>query len=277
MSQGYMVTSDGCRLGKNGEIERLLNNEAQLRQEHEQQLLVERQQWCLEKDSLQKVLQEQQGTAHTLEQHLSAQITALRDELAKQHSGQQTAAHTHQDTLDALQRANQQLQQQHSKLQQDLQAALAYRHKCIQQKHELQQLRKHTSGAQLQTVKNHGSAEDVSDDQAVNPTAMTPQESAEAIDNPTSSSGDLAALVGLATTSVQQDHQHVWLPLHKKSLFSYVNVWSHCAAEAGNMPRRRSRTSLCHDVVVVHQVVKLKGERELVKRAYIEEKKKADR
>lgn len=30
-------------------------------------------------------------------------------------------------------------------------------------------------------------------------------------------------------------------------------------------------------VLLAHQVVKLKGERELVKRAYLEEKKKADR
>ena len=187
------------RLGKSSEIERLLNAEVQLRQEHEQQLLVERQQWCLEKDALQKVLQEQQGTAHTLEQHLSAQIAALRDEVAKQHSGQQTAARTHQDTLEALQSANQQLQQQHSKLQQDLQAALAYRHKCIQQKQELQQLRKHSSGPQVKTLQNQGSAGDVSDNRQVDLTAATPQEGFDAIDNPASSSEDLAALVSLVS------------------------------------------------------------------------------
>ena len=163
---------------------------------------MERQQWCLEKDALQKVLQEQQGTAHTLEQHLTAQITALQEQLAKQHSGQQAGARTHQDTLEALQGANQQLQQQQSKLQQDLQAALAYRHKCIQQKQELQQLRKHTSGAQLKSMQTQGSAEDVSDDQQDDQegvaTAANPQDDVEAIDAlPASSSEDLAALVGL--------------------------------------------------------------------------------
>ena len=192
-----------CRHSKDAEIEKLLNVEAQLREEHEQQLLVERQQWCLEKDALQKVLQEQQGTAHTVEQHLAAQITALQEQLAQQHSGLQTDARTHQDTLEALQNSHEQLQQQNSKLQQDLQAALAYRHKCLQQKQELQQLRNRTSGTQLKSMQDQGAAEEVSDDQQADPAAASLQEDVDAVNSPASSSEDLAALVGLAV-SLQQ-------------------------------------------------------------------------
>lgn len=181
---------------KDAEIEQLLRAEVQLREEHEQQLLVERQQWCLEKDALQKVLQEQQGTAHTVEQHLTAQIIALQDQLAQQHSGQHTAAQTHQETLKALQTSHQELQHQHSKLQQDLQAALAYRHKCIQQKQELQQLRDHTSGAQLQPMQDQGAAEEVSDNQQADPTAVPPHGVVDAANSPASWTQDLAALVG---------------------------------------------------------------------------------
>ena len=189
--------SHHCRHSKDAEVEQLLRAEVLLREEHEQQLLLERQQWCSEKDTLQKVLQEQQGTAHTVEQHLTAQITALQDQLAQQHSGQQTAAQKHQETLKALQTSHEQLQQQHSKLQQDLQAALAYRHKCIQQKQELQQLRDHTSGAQLQPMQDQGAAEEVSDDQpADHMTAVPPQGVVDAVNSPASSTHDLAALVG---------------------------------------------------------------------------------
>ena len=172
----------------------MLNAEAQLREEYEQQLLLERQQWCLEKDALQKVLQEQQGTAHTLEQHLAAQITALQEQLAQQHSGLHTDARTHQDTLEALQKSHQQLQQQHSKVQQDLQAALAYRHKCLQQKQELQQLRNRTSGTQLKLMQDQDVAEEVSDQQQAGLTAVPLQEDVNAMN---SSSEDLAALVSL--------------------------------------------------------------------------------
>ena len=189
-----------CRHSKDAEIEKQLNAEAQLREEHEQQLLLERQQWCLEKDALQKVLQEQQGTAHTVEQHLAGQITALQDQLAVGHSGQQTAARTHQDTLEALQNSHQQLQQQHSKLQQDLQAALAYRHKCLQQKQELQQLRNRTSGTQLKSMQDIEADEEESDHQHADLTAVPQQEGVDAMN---SSSEDLAAQVGL-TLSVQQ-------------------------------------------------------------------------
>ena len=146
------------------------------------------------------MLQEQQGTAHTVEQHLAAQITALQEQLAQQHSGQQTAARTHQDILEALQNSHQQLQQQYSKLQQDLLAALAYRHKCLQQKQELQQLRNHTSGTQLKSMQDIEVAEEVSDHQPADLTAAPQQEGADAMN---SSSEDLAALVGL-TMSVQQ-------------------------------------------------------------------------
>ena len=152
-----------CRLAKDAEVDRLLNAETQLREELEQQLTVEQQHWCLEKDALQKVLQEQQGTAHALEQHLTNQITALQHQLAKQHTGQETAARSHQDTVAALQTANQQLQQQCGRLEQDLHAALAYRHKCIQQKEELQQLRKHTCEARVRPEHDQGFAGDNAD------------------------------------------------------------------------------------------------------------------
>ena len=130
-----------CSASRDAEIERALAAEAELRLNYEQQLLVERQQWCQEKDALQKVLQEQQGTAHSLEQHLNAQIADLQATLARYESVQDNMAHTHQDTLSAMQAANEQLQQQQSKLEQDLKAALAYRHKCVQQKQELQLLK----------------------------------------------------------------------------------------------------------------------------------------
>lgn len=190
--------SHHCRHSKDAEVEQLLRAEVQLREEHEQQLLEERQQWCLEKDALQKVLQEQQGTAHTVEQHLTAQITALQDRLAQQHSDQQTAAQEHQETLKALQTSHEQLQQQHSKLQHDLQAALAYRHKCIQQKQELQQLRNHTSGAQLQSMQDQGAAEEVSDDQQTDHMIAVPPQGVvgDAVNSSASSAQDLAALVG---------------------------------------------------------------------------------
>ena len=126
-----------CSASRDAEIERALAAEAELRLNYEQQLLVERQQWCQEKDALQKVLQEQQGTAHSLEQHLNAQIADLQATLARYDN----MAHTHEDTLSAMQAANEQLQQQQSKLEQDLKAALAYRHKCVQQKQELQLLK----------------------------------------------------------------------------------------------------------------------------------------
>ena len=165
----------------------MLHAEAQLREEYEQHLTLEQQQWCLEKDALQKILQEQQGTAHTLEQHLSAQITALQDQLARQCSGQETAMRSSQDTIAALRTANQQLQQQHGKLEQDLQAALAYRHKCIQQKVELQQLRKGACQPQLQPEQGAASGDISNDQQQV----LTGRPSQDGIDTPP----DLAALV----------------------------------------------------------------------------------
>ena len=148
-----------CRASKDAEIERILIAEVDLRQDHEQQLTVERQQWCLEKDTLQKVLQEQQGTAHTLEQHLNTQIADLQANLASSKLSQEAAARMHYDTLAALQTANEQLQQQQSKLEQDLKAALAYRHKCFQQKQELQLLHEQVDQAQ------HSSAPDVASEE----------------------------------------------------------------------------------------------------------------
>ena len=264
-----------CRHSKNDEIEKLLNAEVQLREEHQQQLLLERQQWCLEKDALQKVLQEQQGTAHTVEQHLAVQITALQDQLAQQHSGQQTAARTHQDTLEALQNSHQQLQQQHGKLQQDLQAALAYRHKCLQQKQELQQLRNHTSGTQLRSMLDQGAAEEVSDDQQADATAVPPQEGVHAVNSPASSSEDLAALVGLSI-SVQQCLLSL-CGAHMCFVCSQMTqASSHWHCQHVDMAHCCCSVTITVSLVVC-QVVKLKGERELVKRAYLEEKKKADR
>ncbi|KAL0051390.1 hypothetical protein WJX82_006484 [Trebouxia sp. C0006] len=78
---------------RDAEIERVLAAEADLRQNYEQQLVAERQQWCQEKDALQKVLQEQQGTAHSLEQHLNAQIADLQAALARYESIQENVAH----------------------------------------------------------------------------------------------------------------------------------------------------------------------------------------
>lgn len=121
--------------------------ETDLRQEHEQQLTAERQQWSLERDALQRVLQEQQGTAHTVEQQLGAEIADLKAQLLIVQTGHARSAQMQQDTLLPLQAAHQRLEQQNSKLQQDLQAALAYRHKCLQQKKELQHLRQQTEPA----------------------------------------------------------------------------------------------------------------------------------
>ena len=146
-------------------MERILATEADLRQEAEQQFTVERQQWCLEKDSLQKVLQEQQGTSHTLEQQLNAQIAALQTQVASYQAGQKAAAQIHDDTLAALQAANRQLQQQNNKLEQDLQAALAYRHKCLQQKQELQLLQRQAGNVQGSAVLEAAGEEQTSDNQ----------------------------------------------------------------------------------------------------------------
>lgn len=156
-----------CRAIRDADIERAQAAEADLRQNCEQQLLVERQQWCQEKDALQKVLQEQQGTAHSLEQHLNAQIADLQATLGRCESIQENMARTHQDTLSAMQAANEQLQQQQSKLEQDLKAALAYRHKCIQQKQELQLL-KQANQAQPPSVVPSAYEELPSDDQQLN-------------------------------------------------------------------------------------------------------------
>ena len=69
-----------------------------------------------------------------------------------QQAAQTTEARVQQDSLLALQSANEQLQQQSNKLEVDLQAALAYRHKCLQQKKELQLLRKQVAAGQAQNV-----------------------------------------------------------------------------------------------------------------------------
>lgn len=159
-----------CRASRDAEIERVLAAEADLRQNFEQQLLLERQQWSQEKDALQKVLQEQQGTAHSLEQHLNAQIADLQATLARYKAIQENMARTHQDTLSAMQAANEQLQQQQSKLEQDLKAALAYRHKCIQQKQELQLL-KQANQAQRSSILPLAAEELPSDDQQLNLTS----------------------------------------------------------------------------------------------------------
>ncbi|DBA70858.1 TPA: hypothetical protein ACH3X2_011626 [Trebouxia sp. C0005] len=201
---------------RDADIERAQAAEADLRQNCEQQLLVERQQWCQEKDALQKVLQEQQGTAHSLEQHLNAQIADLQATLGRCESIQENMARTHQDTLSAMQAANEQLQQQQSKLEQDLKAALAYRHKCIQQKQELQLL-KQANQAQPPSVVPSAYEELPSDDQQLN------------------------------------------LTIERQS------------SDAGTADADASR----EDPMAV--VGKLKRERELIKRAYNEEKKKADR
>ncbi|DBA99943.1 TPA: hypothetical protein ACH3X1_013822 [Trebouxia sp. C0004] len=201
---------------RDAEIERVLAAEVNLRQNYEQQLLVERQQWCQEKDALQKVLQEQQGTAHSLEQHLNEQIAVLQATLDRHESIQENMARTHQGTLSAMQAANEQLQQQQSKLEQDLKAALAYRHKCIQQKQELQLL-KQANQAQ--------------------PPSVLP----------------------LAAEDIPSDDQHLNLTIERQS--SDAGTADADAFQEDPMPL----------------VGQLKRERELIKRAYNEEKKKADR
>jgi len=184
-----------CRASRDAEIERALAAEADLRQNYEQQLLVERQQWCQEKDALQKVLQEQQGTAHSLEQHLNAQIADLQATLGRYKSIQEHMARTHQDTLSAMQAANEQLQQQHSKLEQDLKAALAYRHKCIQQKQELQLL-KQANQPQPPSVLPLTAEELPSDDQQLNLTSEQQSSDAGTADADASQE-DPVALVSL--------------------------------------------------------------------------------
>lgn len=184
-----------CRASRDAEIERVLAAEADLRQNYEQQLVAERQQWCQEKDALQKVLQEQQGTAHSLEQHLNAQIADLQATLARYESIQENVARTHQGTLSAMQAANEQLQQQQSKLEQDLKAALAYRHKCIQQKQELQLL-KQAHQAQPLSILPSADEELPSDDQQLNLTSERQSSDAGAADADASQE-DPMALVSL--------------------------------------------------------------------------------
>ena len=165
--------------------------EADLRQDYEQQLTVDRQQWCLEKDALQKVLQEQQGTAHALEQHLNAQIAKLQASLDTHQSGRQHDARMHQDTIAALQVANEQLQHQQSKLEQDLKAALAYRHKCIRQKQELQLFHKQANqGQRVQLVADNV----LSDDQQADLSSEQQPSDATSADD-AASQEDLRALV----------------------------------------------------------------------------------
>ena len=184
-----------CRASRDAEIERVLAAEADLRQSYEQQLVVERQQWCQEKDALQKVLQEQQGTAHSLEQHLNTQIADLQATVAIFESVQENVACTHQGTLSAMQAANEQLQQQQSKLEQDLKAALAYRHKCIQQKQELQLL-KQANQAQPPYVLPSADEELPLDDQQLNLTSERQSSDAGAADGHASQE-DPMALVSL--------------------------------------------------------------------------------
>lgn len=183
------------RASKDAEIERFLAAEAELRQKYEQQLLVERQQWCLEKDALQKILQEQQGTAHTLEQHLHAQLAELQKTLGRHQADFDSAARAHQGTLSAMQAANQQLQQQQSKLEQDLKAALAYRHKCIKQKQELQLLHKQAVQAQPTSMLEMTNDALASDDQQLDLAIQQQSSDAGTADADGISQEDLKALV----------------------------------------------------------------------------------
>lgn len=159
------------------------------------------------------MLQEQQGTAHSLEQHLTNQIIALQHQLAKQHTGQETIAYSHQHTVAALQTANQQLQQQCGRLEQDLQAALAYRHKCIQQKEELQQLRKQTLADQLRSEQDQGSAGDNADDQQTHVSAEISHQGADATHSPAGKLKKLATLVRCTATLLTFCCMHNAVPI----------------------------------------------------------------
>lgn len=119
-----------------------MDNEAVLRRAHETQLIAEQQQWYVEKDTLQKALQEQQGIAFALQQQQQERISELEGQLQIQESCHSTAVTAQHETIVDLQDTIVNLQQQQQQLQQDLAEAFAYRQKCVVQKQRIQQMEK---------------------------------------------------------------------------------------------------------------------------------------
>ena len=119
-----------------------MDNEAVVRNMYEQQIASEQQQWSNEKDSLQRALQEQQGTAFTLQMSLQARISELEEQLQAQDSHHASVMAAQRGDLAKLQETIDHLQQKQQQLLQDLKEALAYRQKCVVQKQKIQQLEK---------------------------------------------------------------------------------------------------------------------------------------